>query len=119
MKLLAVLCLTLSMTSAGCASLGPSYSITIQNSTGVRIDDAHVSWDSFKSVGGSFNPGVHKAHRFITVPLPLRVAVRWRTQDGVDHWQEVDVPKDLPRPFKGTLRFELLEEGRVELRVEH
>lgn len=101
-----------------CATARPSYTILIENSTGQLIRDAHVYWEDFKSIGGSMDPDVWKSHNFIRTPLPPRVMVRWRTPDGVTHREEVSVPEGARRRFRGTLHFELFEDGRVEVRVD-
>jgi len=117
-RTLVVLALTL-LWVASCATARPSYTIMVRNSTGESIKDATVSWEGFKSVaGGSMFPGVWSSDNFIRTPLPARVLVRWRTPDGVTHREEVAIPKGVPRRFRGTLHFELLEDGRVEVRVD-
>ena len=104
--------------TASCAALRPSYTIIIENSSGVDIRDAHVYWDGFTSVGGSLGSGGYAVHHYIQSPLPARLMVRWRTPDGVTHREEVASPKGVPRRFQGTLRFELLPDGHVEVRVD-
>lgn len=101
-----------------CAALRPPYAILIENSTGQLIDDAHVYWEGFKSVGGAMSPGADAGHAFIRSPLPPRVMVRWRTPDGVTHREEVEIPEGVRRRFRGTLHFELFPDGHVEVRAE-
>ena len=105
---------------ACCASLRPSYTIVVRNSTGQAIDDATVSWQGFTSVaGGSMFAGVWSSDNFIRVPLPPRASVSWRTrQDGKSFRKEVEIPEGLPRNFKGKLTFELFQDGRVDVRAE-
>lgn len=102
-----------------CASMRPTYEIVITNSTGVAIDDAHVFWEGFESAGGSMFPRTSSGDHFIQTPLPSRVMVRWQTRpDSIIHREGVAVPEGVPRRFRGTLHFEILEDGRVEVRVD-
>jgi len=104
--------------SVCCVAVRSPYEILIENSTGLLIRDTHVSWEGFKSVGGSMSPGATAGHAFIRARLPPRVMVRWRTPDGVTHREEVEIPESVPRRFHGTLHFELFPDGHVEVRAE-
>ena len=104
---------------AGCATLRPSYTVVIENSTGEEIRDAHVSWDGFESVGGVMGPGSRASHAFVDLTVPGRAWVRWRTADGVAHRELVEVPAYVPRRFEGDLIFGIFRDGRVEVRAEN
>jgi hypothetical protein len=96
----------------------PSYTIHIVNSSDAEVSDAHVFRNDFESVGGVVVPGGNSWDSFIRARILRRVIVRWRTLDGIPHREEVKVPEDLPRRFRGTLRFEIQQDGHVEVRVE-
>lgn len=104
---------------ASCATLSPSYSIEIENSSGQDIRDASVYWGRFESVGGSLGPGASASHHFIDLPLPSQLAIRWRTPDKVLHRETVRVPSTLPRRFYGELIFGIFRDGHIDLRVDN
>ena len=49
--------LTLASVACCCATLRPSYEIVIKNSSDTKLQDAHVYWTGFESVGGVLVPG--------------------------------------------------------------
>ena len=117
-RLPSVLGLAAALALVCCASMRPSYTIEIWNSTGESVKEVEVYWEGFQTGGGSMTRLGRAGHEFIDVPLPRQATVSWRTRDGVTVKREVEIPEGLPRNFKGTLVFELFQDGQVEVRVE-
>jgi hypothetical protein len=61
----------------GCAP-ALEYDIELANDTGAPIDDAHVVFEGFQSVGGSIPPAISKVHMAVTHEMPDTVEVQWR-----------------------------------------
>src|SRR5438105_4977490 len=68
------------VTGVGCATV--EYAVEILNDTGVMIDDAHVTFEGFQSVGGSMPNGISKMHMGISREIPEAVQVQWRLNPG-------------------------------------
>jgi hypothetical protein len=91
------------------------YSISVVNSTSEKIEDAHVYYDGFRSIGGSLTPGQRKSHVFVPKPVPAVAIVEWRTTDGHLHRKSVAVKKILPRNFRGDIYFEIVAADEVRV----
>jgi len=113
-RLLAVCCI-LSL-CAGCSQLD-EYDILIKNVGSKGIDDAHVCFGEFRSIGGILSPGRGKLHGNPEHPIPEKATVEWRTEDGVMHREEVEVLKHIPKGFRGDIQFEIDDDNSVTVRV--
>jgi len=89
---------------SGCVNRS-SYNIVLKNSGGSEINDAHVSYGDFTSVGGILSSGIEATHLHPDAPIPAHATVQWRTADGVLHKQDVDVKSKLPPHFSGDIYF--------------
>ena len=98
-----------------CAS-GPQYDIEIKNSTGRFIQDAHVRFDGFESIGGTLAPDAKKVHGGIRRPLPAVVDVVWASDTGERH--DVRVAVNLPAHFIGVVAFEIAADNSVAVTSE-
>lgn len=71
--------------------------LTLVNATPGFIQDAHVEFDGFRSIGGSFSPGISKTHGGIRRRLPEQVRVTWRDAEGNPFAREVTIPAEARR----------------------
>ena len=106
--------LILFMTGCQTMSQTPTYSVVLINGTSNTIDDAHVRFGQFESVGGYLRPGIKSTHRFVPLPPPEKALVVWKSQDGVSHEKTVEVLKTLPKDFNDEdIIFTILEDDNV------
>ena len=73
----------------------PGFDLTLENGTAGPIDDAHVRFNGFTSLGGSFNSGIRKAHGGINRTLPAEISVEWRNAEGQHFSRRITVPEDV------------------------
>jgi hypothetical protein len=99
----------------GCAS-EQKYMVSIVNSSKSTIDDAHVLYDGFESVGGVISPGGISRHLYPEVQIPVKAIVQWRTHDDKLHEKEVEVRKLVPEKIKVEIIFEITAENEVVVR---
>ena len=114
MRPIAITALILWITCAG----GTEYSVILRNTTSQMIDDGHVSYGAFKSIGGVIPPGAFKEHSGIlrsVRPIPEEATVQWRTADGVMHSKTVAVRSALPADFSGSINFDIGEDEHVRV----
>ncbi len=93
------------------------YNVVIKNIGKQTINDAHVKYDEFRSVGGVLPSGIYAGHGNPEYPIPETATVEWRTEDGVMHRQEVAVKKLVPKGFRGDIQFEIADDNTVTVRV--
>jgi len=101
---------------SGCRTTS-DYNVSIRNVGGSVINDAHVSYSDFQSVGGIIVPGGGCKHLFPDHPIPETATVEWRTEDGVMHREEVEVLKLVPKGFRGDIQFEIDDDNSVTVRL--
>ncbi len=71
------------------------FDLTLENGTSGPIDDAHVRFNGFTSLGGSFNSGIRKTHGGINRPLPAEITVEWRSAEGQSYSRQISVPENV------------------------
>ena len=100
---------------SGCSlMMGGRLNAVVLNNTGKQeLNDAHVSYGEFESVGGVLVPGAVAGHGGISHPLPERATVQWRTPDGTLHSKEVAVRSQLPKGFRGEVWFQIDDSSGV------
>jgi hypothetical protein len=114
MRILKYLLATLlSLPTLGC--YGESYSVSVRNMTQATITDAHVSFDGFRSIGGTVDPGIYKSNVDVQRPIPEEATVEWRTSDNVSHRRVVKVRSAVPARFRGEIFFEIMPDGTVKV----
>jgi len=101
---------------SGCTPMD-DYNVVIKNVGGKTIDDAHVLYGEFRSVGGILPPDIWSKHMLPDHPIPEKAMVEWRTEDGVMHREEVEVLKHIPKGFRGDIQFEIDDDNSVTVRV--
>ena len=87
------------------------YDITIENVGDETIDDAHVIFEGFYSIGGIIPPGREATNLRPNHRLPEVVLVQWQTEDYVLHKKIIKI--DLPPKFKGDIRFKIGAQEKV------
>jgi hypothetical protein len=111
-----LLALPLILFMTGCQTMSqtPTYSVVIVNGTTNTIDNAHVRFGQFESIGGYLRPGIKKTHSFVPIPPPEKALVVWTSQDGKSHEETVEVLKILPKDFNDEdIIFTIQEDGNV------
>lgn len=93
------------------------YNIVIKNVGQRRIENAHVVYGQFSSVGGVLSPGIYVGHGHPDFPVPAIAMVEWRTEDGLMHRKDVEVKKLVPKGFHGDIQFEIADDNTVTVRV--
>ena len=100
----------------GCVAMpATNYSVVIVNGTTNVIDDSHVRFGTFESVGGYLRPGKKATHNFVPVPIPEIASVVWKTPNGESHVKEVQVKTVLPKSFRGKIIFTIQSNGNVRV----
>jgi hypothetical protein len=96
------------------------FEVVILNSGDQEIEDAHVEFDDFVSVGGIIVPRALTAHVVRQTPIPESALVRWKSLDGKSYKRIVEVRSKVPEAFRsgGSLVFEIDGENRVVFRTE-
>ncbi|MCA1789471.1 MAG: hypothetical protein LC667_06335 [Thioalkalivibrio sp.] len=89
----------------------PPYSVVVANRSGTEISEAYVSFDSFRSAGGSFYPGQEKTHGDPPRRIPRLATVAWRDSKGKGHVEEIEVSRLAGERFEGDLVFVIGERG--------
>jgi hypothetical protein len=105
--------------SAGLFSGGCSvedYNVVIKNVGKLDIEDAHVTYGQFRSVGGFLPAGLYAGHGHPDQPIPNRATVEWRTLDGQMHRKDVEVKELVPKRFRGDIQFEIADDETVTVR---
>lgn len=98
-----------------CASRPRPYGVTVNNKTSGRVTDARVSYGNFSFLAGVIPPGAQKGQGVVTVPVPARATVEWRTSDGVLHVKGVAVKAAVPEGFAGDITFQILDHDQVRV----
>ncbi len=93
------------------------YNVVIKNVGKLSINDAHVLYGSFRSVGGIISPGSEAGHGNPEYRIPGVATVEWRTADGKTHRKDVEVKKLVPKGFHGDIQFEIADDDTVTVRV--
>lgn len=114
MKLTAWLALTI--LAGGCVTTVPDYDLSIKNTGGTRIDNAHVAYTEFRSAGGVLPPGIWAVHGNVPYPIPDTATVEWRTQDKTLYRKNVDL-QSIPKDFSGEIRFEIDDSNNVTVQT--
>ncbi len=112
--LMAITVLT-TLLAGGCSL--DDYNVVIKNVGQRAVTDAHVSYGSFRSIGGIIVPQTQKGHGHPDYPIPSTATVEWRTEDGVLHRQDVEVKKLASKGFKGDIVFEIADDNTVTVRA--
>lgn len=107
--------LSASVLMGGCGV--EDYNVVIKNVGERRIENAHVVYGEFRSIGGVIIPGSQKGHGHPEYPIPETATVEWRTEDGVMHRQDVQVKTLVPKRFRGDIQFEIADDDTVTVRV--
>lgn len=110
-----LLILFIGLLTGGCGV--EDYNVVIKNVGRRTIDDAHVMYGQFRSVGGILPSGIYAGHGHPDYPIPSTATVEWRTEDGVMHKKDVDVKKLVPKGFRGDIQFEIADDDTVNVRV--
>lgn len=93
------------------------YNVVIKNVGTRTIDDAHVLYGQFRSIGGILPPGIYAGHGHPEYSIPSKATVEWRTEDGVMHRQDVEVKSRIPKGFHGDIQFEISDNNTVTISV--
>jgi len=93
------------------------YNVVIKNVGKRKVDNAHVVYGDFRSVGGILPPNIDSMHMQPDRPIPTTATVEWRREDGQMHRKEVEVKKLVPRRFRGDIQFEIADDNTVTVRV--
>ncbi len=93
------------------------YNVVIKNVGKQGIEDAHVTYGQFRSVGGVLSPGLYAGHGHPEYPIPTVATVEWRTADGQLHHKDVEVKKLVPKRFRGDIQFEISDDDAVTVRI--
>jgi len=93
------------------------YNVVIKNVGKRTIDDAHVVYGEFRSIGGIIIPRSEKGHGNPDYPIPETATVEWRTDDGQMHHTEVEVKRLVPKGFRGDIVFEISDDNNVTVSV--
>lgn len=90
------------------------YGVAIRNMTTSDIEEAHVSFDGFRSVGGGIEPGLYVVHMEVGRPIPESAVVEWKT-GGSQKSQTVRVRDVVPSRFHGDIYFDIMPDGSVQV----
>mgnify|MGYP000120737298 CR=1 FL=1 len=71
------------------------FDLTLENGTSAPIDDAHVRFNGFTSLGGAFDSGIRKTQGGIIPSLPAEITVEWRNAEGKPYSRRITVPEDV------------------------
>jgi hypothetical protein len=93
------------------------YNVIVKNVGNRTIDDAHVVYGEFRSIGGIIIPRSEKGHGHPQYPIPTTATVEWRTEDGQMHRKEVEVKSLVPKSFSGDIVFEIDDGNNVTVRT--
>ena len=110
----------------GCRSSNrvPYYTICIKNESGTDIPDVRVLFGTTHAVGGFLRPGqpvgvgvVPGGFAFqhgIPLNVPEKANIIWKSEDGKQHEQEVEVKRLMPsRMSEVTIFFVIRKDGSV------
>ena len=118
MKFFTIPILLLFLFSLTCCSSGQDYMVSIVNLSASTINDAHVIYDGFVSVGGVIPTGGVSSHLSPEVPIPIKAIVQWRTQDGELHKKEAEVKKLIQKIDRVEIIFEIADNNQVTVKIE-
>lgn len=106
---------SMGLVAGGCGV--EDYNVVVKNVGQRTIDDAHVTYGQFRSVGGILPSGIYAGHGHPEYPIPATATVEWRTEDGMMHHQDLEVKKLVPKGFRGDIEFEIADDDTVTVRV--
>jgi hypothetical protein len=90
------------------------YNVAIYNTTPYPIEEATVTFEGFRSVGGFIDPGRYKIHGGVTKRLPDSVTVQWVTpHDARRHQVVVRTRPAVPEGYSDTIFFDIRADGTV------
>lgn len=90
------------------------YGVAIRNMTTNDIEEAHVTFDGFRSVGGGIEPGLYVVHMDVGRPVPESAVVEWKA-GGTRRSQTVRVRDVVPSHFHGDIYFDIMPDGSVHV----
>lgn len=106
-----------SMFDLGPHSRWPQYSIGFANRTKEQFSGVEADWVingvKYTPDAGMLAPGSEAQYRFAPDPIPPAATVVWKTPDGKEHSQKLEVPKDIRSDptWKGTIWFKFTDKG--------
>jgi hypothetical protein len=107
----------IALISLSSCSTQQEYMLSISNSSGFEIDNAHILYDDFTSVGGVIPPGGIASHLYPDRPIPIKAKVQWRTHNGDMHSKTVEVKKLTKNKGKIEIIFEIDDNNDVSVLV--
>lgn len=110
-RTLAVIMMIGTLLTGGCGV--EDYNVVIKNVGTRDISHANVKYGDFQSGGGVLLPGRMAGHGHPEYPIPDTAVVEWRTGDGTQHRQDVEVKKLVSKGFKGDIVFEIADDNTV------
>ncbi len=115
MRLLPALLFTVLLT--GCAALPTRvrWSVVIKNGTTAHVQNAHVLFRDFESVGGHIAQGGRKKDAIAPPPIPDKATVVWESENGGKHRREVEVLKKLTLKNEVEVVFTILPDNQVSV----
>jgi hypothetical protein len=70
----------------------PAFDIVLLNSSPEEVTSAHVSFDSFRSIGGVLIPHTQKVHGGVRRRVPHEAVFEWVDVNGHQHTVTVRIP---------------------------
>lgn len=95
----------------------PEYAVGFANRTKEQFSDVKAEWSingaKYSPAAGRLAPGSEKEEGDAADPIPPAATVVWKTPDGKEHRQTLDVPKNIrdDPSWTGTLWFKFTDKG--------
>lgn len=95
----------------------PQYAVGFANRTGEQLSGVESEWVingvKYNPGAGILAPGAEKEYNDAADPIPPSVSVVWKTPDGKEHRQTLDVPKDIrdDAAWTGTIWIKFTDKG--------
>jgi len=95
----------------------PEYSIGFANRTKELYSGVGSEWVingvKYAPGAGMLGPGSEKEYRYAPDPIPPAATVVWKTPDGKEHRQKVELPKNIrdDATWTGTIWFKFIDKG--------
>lgn len=95
----------------------PEYAIGFANRTKEQFSGVESEWvingTKYNPGAGILEPGSEKEYEYAADPIPPAVTVVWKTPDGKEYSQKLEVPKKIrdDATWTGTLWFKFTERG--------
>ena len=95
------------------------YNWVIYNSGKTKINNAHISYNKFKSVGGIVIPDSTKTHMINNRKIPEMVSIKWISKSGKEYIKNLKLTEKIPTNIKSgsSLVFEINNKNEVKFYV--